>query len=108
MAGRGEADVKEKLALVKEATKEVGESKTVQSIAAAVSTAVTTAVSAAAAAAGAAQTGKVQQKVKENVVDLQDDLEQLVEDVMPEDSTQRQEDPPRTRAKTLPVEHVEL
>ncbi|SPO30098.1 uncharacterized protein UTRI_05937 [Ustilago trichophora] len=114
MGSRSGEDVKEKAELLKKAAGEVVNSKTAKSVAAAVTTAVISAVSAAtgaaaaAAAAAAAQTSAAKNKVQENVVDLQDDLEQLVETVLPDESTGRPDELPRTRLNTLPVEHIEL
>lgn len=105
--GEAEAELREKAELLKDVGKAVTSSKTAKSVAAAVTTAVS-AVSAAAAAAAAAQTSAAKKAVKENVVDVQGDLEELVETVMPEDPARGHRDLPKTRANTLPVEHVEL
>ncbi|CCF50324.1 hypothetical protein NDA11_004488 [Ustilago hordei] len=97
-ASRGEADLREKAELLKDMGKAVTSSETGKLVAAALTTAVASAVSSAAA----------KKAVKEKVVDLQDDLGELVETVMPEDPAKGHRDLPKTKANTLPVEHVEL
>ncbi|SPC64951.1 uncharacterized protein UHOD_07928 [Ustilago sp. UG-2017b] len=97
-ASRGEADLREKAELLKDVGKAVTSSETGKLMAAAVTTAVASAVSSAAA----------KKAVKEKVVDLQDGLGELVETVMPEDPAKGHRDLPKTKANTLPVEHVEL
>ncbi|CBQ69932.1 conserved hypothetical protein [Sporisorium reilianum SRZ2] len=102
MASRTPEDVGQKATQWKDAATQVVDSKTIADVTKVLTTAVASAVSAAAAA----QTSAVTRKVKQDVVDLQDDLEQLVETVLPQQPAS--EPSAKTRANTLPVEHVEL
>ncbi|TKY88174.1 hypothetical protein EX895_002884 [Sporisorium graminicola] len=106
MASRTAEDAGQKVTQWRDATTEVVNKKTIADVTTVLTTAVASAV--AAAAAAAAHTSSVTAQVKQEVVDLQDDLEQLVETVMPQASADEAREAPKTRANTLPVEHVEL